>query len=470
MILCDTCINAKTDHSNCGGCGVKCGDDETCQEGKCVAPGDPTPTPEPPTCIKQTEICDGLDNDCDGKADEGDDDKSLSRSCGFDGTTPQGECERGTQTCSGGVWGECVGATLPATETCDGKDNDCDGQKDNGVKNACGLCGATPVEFCGDGKGNGLDDNCNGVIDENCTCTPGGQPQACGQELAGHGQCKAGTHACLAGGVWGPCENGFVGPTAETCDGKDNDCDDDLDNEFNVGVVCGAGVGECVATGIFVCKPDKSGTECSAQPKLPATESCDGKDNDCDGVKDDGQLCTDGQSCTAGTCVCPTGTTLCGANCRALQEDEANCGGCNIACTSGDICTSGKCGTPPLCESGTVRVKYTAPTGKSGLIEVRDPGQLGTMYCASATKMNSFECVFTPPPPSGASVYVQFDVDTNSDGIMDYNTGDLWGCNFWENKGRIDGTIQAWKCNASLEVPATVTAVSIYGGGNCEIK
>ena len=50
---------------------------------------------------------------------------------------------------------------VAAAESCDGKDNDCDGVVDEGVKNACGSCGPIPPEVC-DGK----DNNCNGLIDE----------------------------------------------------------------------------------------------------------------------------------------------------------------------------------------------------------------------------------------------------------------------------------------------------------------
>lgn len=80
------------------------------------------------------------------------------------GESDVGECSYGTQFCvSPDECTECT-AILPTTEVCDGLDNDCDGQTDEGVKNTCGGCGPVPMEVCN----NGIDDNCNGVTDEDC--------------------------------------------------------------------------------------------------------------------------------------------------------------------------------------------------------------------------------------------------------------------------------------------------------------
>jgi hypothetical protein len=77
----------------------------------------------------------------------------------------------------------------------------------------------------------------------------------------------------------------------EICDGKDNNCNGQTDEGFNVGQSCTVGVGECARTGQFVCKADGSGTQCNATPGTPTTEICDGKDNDCDGQTDEGNVC-----------------------------------------------------------------------------------------------------------------------------------------------------------------------------------
>ncbi len=71
-----------------------------------------------------TEISDGIDNNCNGQIDEGFVCvNGATQSCG----TNVGECQAGTQTCTNGQWSTCTGSIGPTTETCDGKDNNCDG-------------------------------------------------------------------------------------------------------------------------------------------------------------------------------------------------------------------------------------------------------------------------------------------------------------------------------------------------------
>jgi hypothetical protein len=77
----------------------------------------------------------------------------ATRDCGPSNET--GECEYGTSTCSGGTWGECVGATYATDETCDGLDNDCNGESDetwpelgNSCSEGLGICLATGNMIC----------------------------------------------------------------------------------------------------------------------------------------------------------------------------------------------------------------------------------------------------------------------------------------------------------------------------------
>ncbi|MFO0714054.1 MAG: hypothetical protein U0353_29625 [Sandaracinus sp.] len=99
-----------------------------------------------------------------------------------------------------------------------------------GPVNPCeGGCGAE--ELCGDGEGNGLDDDCDLTVDEGCTCRPGttrdcfvGPP-----DRRNVGACSDGVMSCNEFAVWDPCGSG-VFPANEVCDGADNDCDGTADN------------------------------------------------------------------------------------------------------------------------------------------------------------------------------------------------------------------------------------------------
>lgn len=119
---------------------------------------------------------------------------------------------------------------------------------------------------------NGIDDNCDKTVDEGCECIDG-IPQNCGETDAG--ECEYGIRNCT-NGVLSECI-GYVWPTKEQCDGLDNDCngqtDENLTKKCDMG--CGEWSEECV-NGEWKCDAPK-----------PEPELCDGIDNDCNGVKDD---------------------------------------------------------------------------------------------------------------------------------------------------------------------------------------
>ncbi|MCC7535226.1 MAG: hypothetical protein IT379_03390 [Deltaproteobacteria bacterium] len=234
----------------------------------------PSPAEPPSVPVASTgETCsNGLDDDHDGRVDDGCAClPGTSQPCyrGDPARIGRGACRRGTQGCEGsgefGTWTECVGDVLPSDELCgDGIDQDCSGAADDGscgctpgAERACyeGPDGTRGVGICADGSqscvavsggtawgacldavspraelcGNGLDDDCNGAIDDGpgCACPPGETRECYAGPRAeiGVGVCRAGTQRCESGGIaWSACD-GEVGPSLEVCDnGLDDDC------------------------------------------------------------------------------------------------------------------------------------------------------------------------------------------------------------------------------------------------------
>ena len=80
------------------------------------------------------EVCNGLDDDCDGMVDE--DNPEGGDACD---TTVPGVCAAGTQTCVAGAL-VCQQDLMSAAESCNGLDDDCNGQVDDGDPGGGGSC------------------------------------------------------------------------------------------------------------------------------------------------------------------------------------------------------------------------------------------------------------------------------------------------------------------------------------------
>ncbi|MCK6510923.1 hypothetical protein L6R29_13260 [Myxococcota bacterium] len=326
-----------------------------------------------PTCQPTNEICDNLDNDCDGQIDETFLNKGQPCNVGV------GECRRsGTFVCNAAKTGTTcsVQPGSPQPEICDGKDNDCNGLTDETfpTKGAVcevgvGACKRTGQLICAvDGSGlicsaqpasaqseicDGIDNNCNGQIDENF-------PDKGAVCEVGVGACKSsGTWGCKADGSGLSCSATPRAPQSERCDGIDNNCNGQIDEDFaTLGQSCTVGVGGCQKTAKFVCKADGSGVECPVSADPPSPEICDGKDNDCNGQIDDGLVRACQSACGAGVETCKAGAwDACSARtpkpeeCNGLdddcdgQVDNAVNRACSTTCGNGtETCLNGRWG------------------------------------------------------------------------------------------------------------------------------
>lgn len=91
------------------------------------------------------EFCNGEDEDCDGEVDE----EIENQPCGPPST---GSCQSGTQSCRDGHWSECQGGVYPTAEICDGLDNDCDGHVDRMDEPCTGNGACSGIHTCIDGE------------------------------------------------------------------------------------------------------------------------------------------------------------------------------------------------------------------------------------------------------------------------------------------------------------------------------
>lgn len=258
-------------------------------------------------------------------------------------------CKKGQRRCEGNTWGQC--SARKNKETCNNRDDDCDERVDEDADVACypantdgcletpegsktfdckGRCAAgkqlctqgvlatsctsaklPQPEVCSDAVA--VDDDCDGMADDGCDCKVTDPARTCyaGAEtdIFTGSLCIRGTQMCeLQAGSprWGTCNNQVL-PVAESCAnlGRDDNCNGKLDDIPNLDLPCTdtAKRGVCM-TGTWKCQ----GTVLTCvTPSPAAAETCNGKDDDCDGMTDEPQLnpalCSGMTTCSNGICV-----------------------------------------------------------------------------------------------------------------------------------------------------------------------
>jgi len=214
--------------------------------GKCEA--QTTCYEECPADTPAQESCNGEDDDCDGDTDE----DLGTTTCG------EGECEVTVPNCFNGNPQECVPPDPSSEEVCNGADDNCDGITDPPGTEGC-------IVFFRDDDQDGY--GVNG--DSQCLCT-----KASPYTAESSGDCND--------------ENGDVNPGKdEECNGIDDDCDDGTDEGFPVGWKCDGDDSDLCESGTWSCKADGSGVECVNEPPFGLEEECNYLDDDCDGDTDE---------------------------------------------------------------------------------------------------------------------------------------------------------------------------------------
>ena len=427
------------------------------------------------------DICNGLDDDCSGQTDEGF--PTKGEPC--DGIDAD-DCINGTYTCApDGSGVECVNESeVDIVDICDGLDNDCDGSADEDFPTLGQACDSDDSDECTNGTFtckpdgsdvecvnesqvniadvcDGLDNDCDGGIDEDYPL----KDEAC--DGADSDLCTNGTFTCAASGLVVECVNEAVEGIVEKCNGADDDCDGLVDEDFlTKGQACDSGDSDLCAKGTYTCSPDGSGVECVNESEIDIVEVCDSLDNDCDGQVDEdwvcclelGDVCGDNIQCCTKICnvncceaTCAEDGWVCEAGAASMRDWYCNqAGACAFNVTATEDCgTSGPSGIHQ-CVDQVLQAEYlTKGCSQGGCYS--DPSWnvidtcLGT--CAHWCNQGQTECVNAPELTQNAG-------DCQGDG---------WYCN------GIDREHRDYRCDGAGDCTYEVTELE-PGGSSCQLN
>lgn len=343
---------------------------------------------------------------------------------GSDGTQKLGICKGGNQTCAEGVLSlKCSGQVTPATEGCNGLDDNCDGIVDEGCatcdpsqcddSNVCtnekcdgNTCKNMPV-----GDGAGCTDNNPCTDSDACSggkCTPGPIKDCSDNNPCTEDVCDPKSGGCKNSPKSGPCTDGDPCTTDDACDagscksGSPKSCDD---GDQCTKDMCQSG--NCKHEAICLCK---AATDCDDKNSC-TDEACEGGACKNSTTGQEGKSCnttdkcqqTGTGTCTAGICKSGNQPISCSGMANACQDaacnpatgkcevvakaDGASCDADSSACTANDSCQSGVCKagqllvctdtnpcTDTLCDSkaGCVTKNNTAPCDDNNACTLND--------------------------------------------------------------------------------------------------
>lgn len=336
--------------------GTTCAAGETCVDGACTSPiidsstlddwRGSIPTQDAGGCVPAAEVCNGVDDDCDGNVDETIDLTTDAFNCGrcgqvcsaanassacVGGVCAIGECAAGFASCDGDAATGCE-ASLTSTTDCGACGTACS------VPGGTGDCSTSTCEFGSCDLGF---DDCNMDIADGCEATV--------TSLTDCGACGV---ACAIADGTATCDTGVC--AVDTCNTGFDDCNMDATDGCEADVTTLTDCGAC-------------GVACAATDGTPSCDTgtcevvaCDGGFSDCNDDPADGCEAMVGDACPivdgTGTCAalvcevtaCDTDRDDCNMDpsdgCETnTRSDDMNCGTCGNVCAAGDNCRRGTC-------------------------------------------------------------------------------------------------------------------------------